>query len=163
MVPGAEGVRVTTTASRLIKAIEAWLATAAAYSFALGRVSYLPKSSPAQVVANLVESHGLKYLNTLDGRARTLLLKRDYFRHEDEVRLICVGANKQTASETIRYFPIAPNDIFTEIAFDPQLVAFERMEREKTARQLGYVGEIVHDTNYQKTFHQIIMKNGWRD
>ncbi|TGP52554.1 hypothetical protein EN873_14890 [bacterium M00.F.Ca.ET.230.01.1.1] len=165
MMPGAEGVRVTTTASLLLKAMEAWamgVPGTADSGFALGRVTYLPEADLPLRLVNLIERQGLKYLNTLDGRAHTLLLKRDYFRHEDEVRLICTKEDKGAVAE-FRHFSIEPNDLFTEIAFDPRLLYFERLERERTVQHLGYNGKITRDTSYEAALHIFLMENGWKD
>ncbi|MEI9416538.1 helix-turn-helix domain-containing protein [Mesorhizobium sp. Cs1321R2N1] len=53
--------------------------------FALGRVTYIPRGELALPLANLIESRGLGYPNTLESRAQTLLLKREYFRQEVEL------------------------------------------------------------------------------
>ena len=82
-------------------------------------------------------------------------MKRAQFSHENEVRLLCVGPNKLGTGEDIRHFSIDPNNLFIEIAFDPRLISFERLEREQALRALGYAGQIREDISYAKVLNLI--------
>src|SRR5262249_19071826 len=69
------------------------------------------------------------------------------FRHEAEVRLICLadsGARSDVVSVDMK-----PNELFTDVRFDPRLAPFERIEREQMARLRGYTGKITHNERYQ--------------
>ncbi|TPG39018.1 hypothetical protein EAH79_14835 [Sphingomonas koreensis] len=162
--PAEEGVRVTTTARRLIAAMETWAARHSDSHFYIAGVTYEPEEQFGQQLAGrLLRPEGPRYFSTPDGRAESLCSKRALFRHEDEVRILCVGPGKFSAGEDIRHFLVDPNALFTEVAFDPRLVLFERREREKKLGSQGYSGIVRDDARYIKAFTLISMDADWPD
>lgn len=91
-----------------------------------------------------------------DHRAKTLWLKRDFFRHEDEVRLICIG-HGLPKNNGVFPLPIDPNTTFLEIQFDPRLKLFENRERQQRAKSMGYSGPFLETALYTKTFFDIVV------
>ena len=91
--------------------------------------------------------------------------KRDYFEHEQEVRLLLIARRcaQNEAAPPVRTVRIDPNAVFNSISFDPRLQPFETREREAELREAGYEGKIVQDENYQKILHQIMMIRDWDD
>jgi hypothetical protein len=97
------------------------------------------------------------------GRAESLCCKRSQFSHENEVRLLCIGPDKLGTGDNVKHFPIDPNTLFTEVAFDPRLVKFEQVERITTLRALNFTGAIREDTSYVGTFVVVPMASDWLD
>lgn len=162
--PANEGVRVTTTARKLIAAAERWTLHEPDHQFFLGPVIYEDEAVFGQSLANkLSHPDGPKVFGTPQGRADSLFIKRAMFRHEDEVRLLCVGTGRLHEGDNIRRFDIDPNGLFDEVRFDPRLIAFERREREDRVRSLGFTGKIVEDPSYLQTLTSIPMPSGWPD
>jgi hypothetical protein len=95
-------------------------------------------------------------------RAQSLLLKRKSFSHEDEVRIIWV-CNDQRDDRRPLTVNVEPNSFIEEITFDPRLISFERLEREQSARALGYEGPFVESRRYMRTFFQTILPWDWDD
>ena len=160
--PANEGVRVTTTARKLIAAAERWAVRTPADHFFLGRVIYEEEAAFGQSLASkLSHQDGPRVFGTPQGRADSLFVKRAMFRHEDEVRLLCVGKGRLHEGDKIRRCDIDPNELFDEIRFDPRLIAFERREREDRVRALGFTGKVIEDPSYFRALTAIMMPRDW--
>ena len=85
-----------------------------------------------------------------------LLLKREAFSHEAEVRVIYVQQNQEPRDAIIRV-PIEPAAVFDEISFDPRLEPFEWYERETMIRSLGYEGKITKSDLYQRAILEVLL------
>lgn len=149
--PDGEGVQLRTTPRKLLSALWAW--SGANQGCFIGAVEYLPPDEVKQRIANDVGRMGLGAFGNGHERLRPALLKRRAFEHEREVRLVFVGGAESTG-ENIDV-PIDPNDLFDEIALEPRLVAFERMEREADLRARGYAGSIRVSELYQRVILDI--------
>ncbi len=154
--PAEEGVRVTTTARRLIKAMQGWSEKHQDLHFYLAPMVYEPEQKFGQNLVNLLNGpDGPGHFRTPDGRANSLFVKRDRFSHENEVRLLCVGNVPSDEGPDVRRFTIDPNELFTEVSFDPRLIAFERKEREGKLVAHNFKGKIREDPSYSKVFTTI--------
>jgi hypothetical protein len=162
--PEEEGIRVTTTPRRLLRAMNDWAANHEQDHFYLAAVDYEPEDQFAQNLANrLSRPEGPLYFSTPDGRAESLCTKRVRFRDEREVRLLCVGAGKLGTGEKIRRFKVEPDTLITEIAFDPRLLTFEQRERAQKFRSMGFDGKIIEDPAYVGVLNLIVMRSEWVD
>jgi hypothetical protein len=157
--PRYEGVKVRTTPRKIIQAVELWLAKkpSLGWSFYPAAIEY--RDDFLQRFANRLAKIGPVELGQGDDRVDSLLFKRPAFRHESEVRLICL-ADSKTNSEIVSV-DVDPNQLFDEIQFDPRLASFERKERERLARSLGYTGPIKEDGRYHKTFFLVPLSKPW--
>lgn len=160
-----EGVTVTTTVRRLLSAAEAWHREGADGHVVVGRVEYLEDQEIGQRIVNACNgASGPDFFRTVQGRADSLLWKRRYFEHEQEVRLLLIGRDLPDATRpAIRTVAIDPTALFTSISFDPRLPTGESLEREAELRQAGYRGEFVPDTSYQGILWQLLMRRDWPD
>lgn len=162
--PSEEGVRVTTTARRLLSAMSEWSAIQKDCHFYLAGVTYEAEESFGQQLANRLSGpDGPLYFARPDGRAESLCTKRQRFSHENEVRLLCLSQEKLGSGPDIRKFAIDPNSLFTEIAFDPRLISFERLERKEWFQTKGYSGPIKEDASYMGVLTRIEMPIEWAD
>lgn len=162
--PRNEGVTVSTTPRLLINTIRRWVTERPQFHFAIGRVAYMPEGAIGQHLLNLVNSNaGPAFFQTVQGRADSLMCKREYFQHEDELRLLCIKREHADQEPDIQGFQFEPNETFTSMSFDPRLIEFERLEREAEVRRLGYKGLIVPDTSYQKLVVDLQMNRDWPD
>lgn len=161
-----EGVTVSTTVRRLLEASEDWQADGSDAHLIIGGVSYMPDGEIGQRIANACNGeHGPNFFCSVQGRAESLLWKRDYFAHEQEVRLLLIGRARtgKASRPQIRMVKVNPNALFTKISFDPRLQLFEANERKTMVREAGYTGEVQVDESYQKVLYQIMMMNDWPD
>ncbi|RWA60681.1 MAG: hypothetical protein E5X49_32935 [Mesorhizobium sp.] len=161
-----EGVIVNTTVRRLLSAAERWHADGSDGHVVVGRVEYLGDELIWQRIVNACNGeHGPRFFCTVQGRANSLLWKREYFGHEQEVRLLLIDRSwrQDEPPPTVRFVNIDPNTLFTSISFDPRLELFELNERDAELRDAGYKGEIVRDRNYEKVLSQLMMTRDWPD
>ena len=74
--------------------------------------------------------------------------------------MICIDDGESSEQAMIR-IPIQP-EIFDEVQFDPRLEPFERFERERLVRDLGYLGRFGASDSYQRTLLDLIFPKGWK-
>jgi hypothetical protein len=159
-----EGATVTTTIRHLLAAAEGWHADGDDCHVVVGRVEYLPESEIGQRVVNACNgAQGPGFFLTVQGRADGLMWKREYFAHEQEVRLMIIARTwpKDTSAPPFRSVRIDPDMLFREISFDPRLNAAEVREREDEFRRAGYGGPFRPDASYQKMLHLLEMRRSW--
>lgn len=163
----AEGVIVNTTVRHLLSAAEGWHADGADSHFVIGRVEYMDDSEIGQRIVNAcnTDGYGPAFFGTVQGRAESLLWKRFYFEHEQEVRLMLIARSwpEYQPVPKVRSVRIDPNSLFHSISFDPRLIPFERIEREAEVREAGYTGEIRPDHSYQRILNLLGMHRDWSD
>jgi hypothetical protein len=160
-----EGVIVTTTVRHLLSAAEGWHADDADSHFVIGRVEYMEDGEIGQRIVNAcnTDGYGPAFFGTVQGRGESLLWKRSYFEHEQEVRFMLIARSwpRNEAVPQVRNVRIEPNALFLSVAFDPRLAVFERIEREAECRAVGFTGEITVDDSYQKVLHLLEMQRKW--
>lgn len=162
MEPALEGVRVQSTPRKLIQSINAFSKNRNEVRFYLGRMIYAPGNEITQHIANTIARVGPMQIGHADNRAELLFLKRDYFRHEDEVRLLAIFNDRAHIHDPYRV-TIDPNLVFTKVEFDPRLILFERREREASARNLGYTGEFGGEEEAVRILWDVVMPHGWQE
>lgn len=117
--------------------------------------------SDKRLLCNVSEFAGV----LAQGRADSLLWKRTYFDHEDEVRLLLIKRkwDHNAVSQHFMNVRVDPNALFTSISFDPRLEPFEAIQREAELKGAGFSGEIKRDDSYQKVLSQLMMNRDWVD
>jgi hypothetical protein len=153
-----EGVKIRTTARKLLTAL--WQASPPPpqESCFLGLVVYMPESDATQTVANEVGRCGLgAFLGGL-GHAKSLLIKREPFQHEREIRLVYVENRQGHGKSPLFSIPTEPNIIFDEAILDPRLHIEDAREREAELQSLGFKGRIAKSDLYQKKLFEIVIK-----
>ncbi|BBB10638.1 hypothetical protein [Sphingopyxis sp. EG6] len=161
-----EGVTVTTTVRHLLAASEGWHAEGADAHVVAGGVEYLTDKEIWQRIVNACNGeHGPGFFQTVQGRAESLLWKRHYFAHEQEVRFMLISRewSQDQPVPDVRAMRIDPNMLFRSISFDPRLQPFEANERASELREAGYEGEIRPDLSYQGMLGLLEMKTEWPD
>jgi hypothetical protein len=161
----AEGVIVTTTVRHLLAAAEDWHSDCADSHFVIGRVEYVEDEQIRQRIVNACNGRGPALFTTVQGRAESLMWKRTYFEHEQEVRLMLIARSwsEDQPMSVVRKVRFDPNKLFQSVSLDPRLVSFERMEREDEFREAGYSGVISVDPSYAKFLDLIEMQHDWTD
>jgi hypothetical protein len=164
--PENEGVTVTTTVRKLLAAATAWHADGADGHVVIGRVEYLPDKEIGQRIVNACNGkYGPGFFCSVQGRADSLMWKRDFFEHEREVRILLIDRSwkRENPAPKVRPVRIDPNELFTSISFDPRLQDGEANDRAAVFRDAGYTGEIVRDPSYQKQLYLLAMTRDWPD
>lgn len=154
----AEGVKIVSTPERLLRAVEKW--SDSGRSCFLEPVEYMSAEEAKGRIYAAVANHGPRHLACGEPLARLHLLKRDWFAHENEVRLLCTGGDPLSAPDVVQ-IPCDANDVITSIEFDPRLLTYERLERQAFARKAGYNGSFPESSVYQRTLVDAKFPYGW--
>lgn len=112
--------------------------------FKLGKVDYWNDN---KIKKNFEDQDFLGKL-LINGYYHSLLIKKDSFLHEREIRII-FHSNSQNNTSNICKIKIDPNFIFQEVELHPRLPKDMTKEVENTLRELGYKNDIKHSTLYE--------------
>lgn len=138
-----EGVKVRTTASKLLGALWNAIPIQPSNSCFLGQVKYMPQDDAVQYVANEIIHERLNYFTRGVGQARALLMKREPFEHEREIRLIFVDHSGYCQHRKIFTIEVNPGELFEEAVLDPRLHPDDVSERKAELHTLGFNGPII--------------------
>jgi hypothetical protein len=135
--PDKDGVKVRTTLTKLGNALWASCVSQPEISCFVGQVRYLSRLKLSGNLSALLNVDNA--LSDTSGRehARSLLLKRQAFNHENEVRLIYYNRH-ESYDEDVIHFPINPVDVFDQVIFDPRIAVREYEEKRAMVVKLGY-------------------------
>ena len=109
-------------------------------------------------IANEVGREQLNAFGGGLGHARSLLIKREPFLHEREVRLVFVEHRESSSHNNLLFIDIDPNSLFDEIVLDPRLHPEDVTAREAELRLLGFNGRVVKSELYQKVLYEIVLQ-----
>ncbi len=143
------GVKVRTKVGKLFPALFNSSNNAPELCFWAGRVNYLTQEGLNALVADndLMESWVTDA--TGKGHVQSLLIKRDAFDHEREVRLIYDANNGYDyEANPLYFFGIDPNGVFEEIILDPRLSEQHSNEIGAAIRDAGYTGPVSQSSLY---------------
>lgn len=146
--PGKDRVRISTTAGNLFKSFWDQSDPYRLLKFFIGKVEYVPA---AAIDAWMRGPNGATGgLMGMGGRNQvyTLLMKRDEFAHESEVRLLFRDNDHKFTGQNI-YRHSAPANIFQDAVFDPRMSDSDFSAREAALRKFGFLGPITRSTLYQ--------------
>jgi hypothetical protein len=114
------GVKVRTTVRNLFSALYN-SGPRPELCFWVGRVNYVPQEEMDRIGTDTDNLIGLTTDSSGKGHAQTLLIKRDAFKREQEVRLIFDANNGFDTTQQNYPFTVDPNTTFDEIILDPRL------------------------------------------
>jgi hypothetical protein len=137
--PNKDGVKIRATPKNLGNALWAHCASQSEVSGFIGKVSYL---SRLKLSDNLSAQLNVdRVLSDTSGRehAESLLLKRQAFKHENEIRLICY--RHESNNEDVTHISVSHVDIFDQVIFDPRMTIREYEEKKAKVVDLGYPSE----------------------
>jgi hypothetical protein len=142
--PNKDGVRVTSTSKKLVTAL--CTATNDNDSF-VGKVRYYKTDALTAILNNVELIKHLKNDSSNVDLAKTLLMKRLPFQHENEIRLLHVT---QTNSEDDFFkFQIDPFSLLDEIVFDPRMDYSIFSKWKLALKKMGYNRKIVKSNLYK--------------
>jgi hypothetical protein len=121
--PQKTGIRVRTTIGKLLGGLSNALGHGAAYKAHLGKVEYKRERDLKAIC-----EEGVELTPDATGVAKTLLLKRKAFRHENEVRLLLLSDGDDAISDGMFRYPIEPAVMIDQLMMDPRLTANEATE-----------------------------------
>lgn len=163
--PNKRGVRVCTTVKSLFRPL--WQSKDVKFkeiSAFIGNVTYKNLeelnaifSDPKKINSYIFDSSG-------KNSARSLLIKREEFSHENEVRIIYSESNserKYTHGDHIFQYEIDPNSIFSELTLDPRIDDIGYFTIQAALEKAGWTGEISKSNLYAPHTLETIPEIGW--
>lgn len=142
--PDKRAVRIRTTIDRLARSLSASLGEWAHAQCFIGKVDYLSeptlKKFAKSIFANGLDAHG---------PARSLLVKRLAFRHENEVRFLYFEKEKKQHPEGLFRYQIDPHTLIDQLMIDPRLDLADVTTLQNQIRSsTGFQGEIKRSLLY---------------
>ncbi|ASL40921.1 MULTISPECIES: DUF2971 domain-containing protein [Acetobacter] len=145
--PNKDGVCVGTTVGKLFGSFYDKDATISTLENFIGRVEYKAQNDIASIAKNFSFSdlsHGGGNIQF----ARSLLLKREEFRHEHEVRILFCDTRKKYLGSDIVPFNFNAADLIDSVVFDPRLDRRIVHALSVTITSLGYNKDIERSRLY---------------
>lgn len=118
------GIRVKTTIRKLLESIYDGEDEFSPLKYFIGKVSYGTKDK----IDELLKSSTFTDMacgGQSGGFCQTLLVKREEFSHENEIRLLFNDVNDKFKGKDFVTFPFQCTDLLDEVALDPRLSDFE--------------------------------------
>jgi len=103
----------------------------------IGKVDYLPQKTIFSRLSSITDIYGRE-------AAKSLLLKRQEFKHEAEIRLICTKG-----SDEVQKFEIDPNEVIEEIVFDPRMNEYICNSYMDSIKNKGFSGRVAQSAMYR--------------
>ena len=130
--PEKDAVRIRTNVGKLIDSLSEANKGSETDRCFIGKVTY-PTDAKLRKFARTVFKDGL----TTEAVARSLLVKRNAFEHEDEVRLIYFEGDQTVHENGVYKYPLDPHVVFDQVMIDPRMsykkyVSFKKEIIEKT-------------------------------
>lgn len=132
-----QGVKIKTTVSKLIQSLVSSAEPKMKGGCFIGKVDYL---NPKEIIPKLKSIQGIYGRDA----AESLLYKRNEFRHEREIRLICTRG-----LGSVQSFSINPSELFDEIVFDPRMNEHMYLACKRAVEEHGFKKAIKKSQMYQ--------------
>lgn len=145
--PKKDGVRVRTTPRKLLKSLYDQSDKFRDIHCFIGKVDYYNKKSLNGMLNNSKIISSWLLDSTGAGHAKTLLFKRNAFKHENEVRILYNG-NKKIKGDLFKY-SIDPFDLIEDIVFDPRMDYKKFKKYKSDLKKQGFEGRIVKSNLYK--------------
>jgi len=144
--PDKNGVKIQTKIRKLFQSLYSTQTSYASISCFIGKVKYYPKKEIEQLINDRIA--GRNQFNGSIGQARSLLFKRNAFKHEKEIRLIYLDPHNQ-ANSNVYLYPCDPLSLIDRITFDPRMSPRLYNIYKKHLKGIGYRGTLVQSGLYR--------------
>lgn len=150
---GGQGVRIKTTANSILAGLgkyESNRSLSKDLLLHIGAVNYMSEEEIDEEVLSIdLERNGDNGVFEL--LLKPFFIKRDSFRHEEEVRFAILDKRKQVTDQEIQpilELELSPMDYVDEICYDPRSPLDDFDQRQQELLDLGYSGELTRSDIY---------------
>jgi hypothetical protein len=141
-----QGVRIRSTLRKLGATLSRNLSHAGRYHAFIGRVEYLSDKK----LFGRARSISMDCFDP-EKIARSLLMKRNAFRHEAEVRIVYRMMSDEPYGDGLFRYPIDPHKLIEQVMIDPRFQPGEVSElKQKIKNRTGYKGNLRYSLLYSK-------------
>jgi len=144
--PDKNGVKIRTTIRKLFQSLYSTQTPYASTSCFIGKVKYYSKKDIEKLISDRIA--GRKQFTRNIGQARSLIFKRNAFKHENEIRLIYLDPHNQS-NLNVYFYPCDPLSLIDRITFDPRMNARLYNIYKKHLKSIGYQGTMVQSSLYR--------------
>lgn len=141
---GTDGYRVRTTVRKLLTSLKTQINNPDVYCH-IGLVQY--KSDEELIDFGKNHFHRGE-LSVSEQMAEAYMVKRNAFKHEEEVRLIFHRTEGIPENESLFAYSIDPNDLFDQVMLHPRLNKQVADEKKQLLKEMGFNGEIKRSLLY---------------
>ena len=143
--PENTGIRIRTTVRKLFNSLGDVISTVPNVKVFIGNVEYLPNKKLLEFSQTVFLNVSLPQANDL---ARTLLVKRPAFKHENELRLLYFDVEKLNSGNIFKYM-VNPHELIDQIMIDPRVSYSEYKNiKEYIQKNTDYGGSIKRSLLY---------------
>ncbi|MGJ3440663.1 DUF2971 domain-containing protein [Pseudomonas sp. Je.1.5.c] len=140
-------VRIRTTMEQLLDSLCIATIDRKHCEHCIGKVEYLAESKLTKKAKETFTLHGRITFGKLFS---SLLLKRNAFRHENEIRLIFCDWSAEAGKDALFKYDIEPNQLISQIMIDPRVSYDDFLTlKEKIRQDTGFKGEIKRSLLYR--------------
>jgi hypothetical protein len=151
-----EGVRLRTTPRKLVNCLANGMGGGNEDKCCISAVRYLNENDLRAHVGNAIHTNREKAFSGISGHADGLTLKREPFRHESEVRLLYIDADRRFAGKDGIAVPIDANAVIEEIMLDPRtIMGGGEPKRKEWLEANGFKNTIVTSSLYRGILLQV--------
>lgn len=145
--PKKDGVKVKSVAHKIFSVIYDTSDKFANLSCHIGKVEY---KKIDEIVKTLQSEKFFKdFINGKITAENLVLIKREEFKHEHEVRILYASTTKYKPSRKTAKFTVNPNDLFDQIVLDPRMKLTDVEKYTNSLRALGFTKEITQSEIYK--------------
>lgn len=145
--PEKNGVKIAITIRKLFQSFYKSIPNYPGMSCFIGKVDYHPKNKLKSLIYD-VKENGITKGGSLS-QAKSLLIKRNAFKHEEEVRLIYLDPRNQSFGNLFRY-TFDPLHLIEKITFDPRMSKSLYRVYKNHILGLGFRGELLQSGLYKE-------------
>ena len=138
--PDKYGVRVRSTVRALMAALWDQSNKFAELEYFVGRVRYVRQEAILTAMTSSGTATGLLVGSGGRDQINMLLVKRQEFEHEQEVRLLFRDVDDQLTAERLFQRSVDPNEIYLEATFDPRMLDDEYERQRAALMAAGFAG-----------------------
>lgn len=140
--PDKNGVKIKTTIRKLFESLyNSDPPNNKDVSCFIGKVEYFSRRELDLIKINILDSTGA-------GIAKTLLIKRDAFSQEEEVRLIYIDQERKIQPNIFQY-EVNPCELIEQIVFDPRMNEYLYDLYKDAFRRMHFTGHIIRSGLYK--------------
>lgn len=145
--PEKNGVKIAITIRKLFNSFYKSISDYPGMSCFIGKVDYHPRKKLKSLIDD-VKKNGITKGGSLS-QAKSLLIKRNAFKHEEEVRLIYLDPRNKSSGNLFRY-NFDPLRLIEKITFDPRMSESLYRVYKNHILGLGFCGELVQSGLYKE-------------
>lgn len=145
-----DGIKVRSTVNRLFLHFYKNDEKTAHLKYFLGRVMY-QKREEIEDFLKTTSFWALAMGGQMDKFARTLLMKRNEFSHENEVRLLFFDSDNKYNNDDVAQISFPVEDIIESIELDPRLEQTEFIKLKEEIQNIGFLKPISQSELYKFT------------